>query len=77
MGQNNSNEEFLKKIDQTFPETGLVLLPSTEDVKDLVLHCRSLALALMQGLPHCRERSLAFSRLEEAFLWAVLGRMRK
>lgn len=76
MGRQTNNDEFQIKIDKAFPADGLAQFPA-EGLGDVVLACRNLAEAMMYNIPHSRERSLAFSRLEECFLWAALGVVRK
>lgn len=72
----NPDEEFQKKIDRAFPANGIIALPPADSLKELILANRQLALVMLKSIPHSRERSLAFSRLEEQFLWDLLGIMR-
>lgn len=72
----NSEEEFQKKIDTAFPASGMLVIPA-ERLKPLILAYRQQAEAVKCNIPHSRERSLAFSRLEESFIWSLLGIIRR
>lgn len=81
MANSNSNPDvdFQKKIDRAFPESGTLVFPIEGDANlgEVLTTGRAFALALMRNIPHTRERSLAFSRLEECLVWGILGLMRK
>lgn len=74
----NPDADFQLKIDRAFPENGIVTI-STEGnpaLVEFVKAAREYAMSLKATIPHSRERSLAFSRLEENFIWALLGIVR-
>lgn len=75
----NPNKDFLEKVDNAFPEDGVLFFPKpgNEGLMDVLKTGRAFALAILKHLPHSRERSLAFSRLEECLLWICWGLMRK
>lgn len=76
--RNNPDADFQLKIDRAFPENGIVTISTegNEKLTQFVQAARSYALELKATIPHSRERSLAFSRLEECFVWALLGMVR-
>lgn len=73
------NKDFLAKVNSAFPEEGVIFFPKpgNEGLMEILKTGRAFALAVLKYLPHSRERSLAFSRLEECLLWIVWGLMRK
>lgn len=77
--RNNPNDDFQLKIDRTFPEDGVIFFPKAgnEGLKEILLTGRAFAIAILKHVPHSRERSLAFSRLEEALVWVIFGLMRR
>lgn len=77
--RNNPNDDFQLKIDRTFPADGVVFFPKpgSEGLMEVLTTGRAFAIAILKNVPHSRERSLAFSRLEECLLWVVWGLMRR
>lgn len=75
----NPNKDFNDKINNAFPVDGVIFFPKPGDegLMKVLKTGRAFALAILEVLPHSRERSLAFSRLEECLLWIVWGLMRK
>jgi hypothetical protein len=44
-----------------------------EQIKVVWEACKALHDVLMEALPHCRERSLAITKLQEVSMWANCG----
>lgn len=76
---NNPNNDFQLKIDRAFPADGNVYFPKpgSEGLQEILVTGRAFAQAILKHVPHSRERSLAFSRLEECLLWIIWGLMRR
>lgn len=79
MGKNDPNADFLEKINFAFPEDGVLYFPKPghDGLMEILKTGRAFALSLAKVLPHSRERSLAFTKLEECLVWVVLGLMRR